>query len=351
MHWYTYFVKIINSKSGGFMTSFAETQTGSQEPLYNIGLVSRMTGISMATLRAWERRYAFPESSRTMGGHRLYSERDILRLRWVKKHIDGGMQTSQAIHALHHQEQTGQAVLTEEVFSPAPVLVGDGILSIDRSDREEKRSYLGSIQERLLNGLINRDTQAADESIAEALAIFSPDALILNVVRPALNEIGSLWEQGKISVATEHLATNYLRQRLMMWMVGGPQTHSQHRIVLACAPDEWHEGSILILGALLRRRLWPVIYLGQAVPLPDLAGFVQEINPSLVVMVSMTQKSAENLVDWKKWLPNDAAKKLPIFGFGGRVFVEEPEWRLKIPGIYLGNSFEEGVSTIEKLLR
>ncbi len=32
-----------------------------EEPLYNIGVVSRMTGISMATLRAWERRYKFPD--------------------------------------------------------------------------------------------------------------------------------------------------------------------------------------------------------------------------------------------------------------------------------------------------
>ena len=34
-------------------------RVGNAEALYNIGVVSRMTGISMATLRAWERRYDF----------------------------------------------------------------------------------------------------------------------------------------------------------------------------------------------------------------------------------------------------------------------------------------------------
>src|SRR5512147_3135227 len=105
---------------GLHMASVSETQSGSGVPLYNIGVVSRMTGISMATLRAWERRYDFPESKRTVGGHRLFTERDIIRLRWVKQRIDAGMQTSQAIHALQHQEQTGQPVLTEEAFSAQP---------------------------------------------------------------------------------------------------------------------------------------------------------------------------------------------------------------------------------------
>src|SRR5512140_3830850 len=90
-------------------------RTGSDEPLYNIGVVSRMTGISVATLRAWERRYGFPTSGRTAGGHRLYSERDMVRLRWVKVQIEQGMQTAQAIQALKRQE-AGERV---ESLAPA----------------------------------------------------------------------------------------------------------------------------------------------------------------------------------------------------------------------------------------
>ena len=71
--------------------------------LYNIGVVSRMTNIPAATLRIWERRYGFPESERTDGGHRLYSEKEVQRLRWVKVKIDGGMQVRQVIRALRIQ--------------------------------------------------------------------------------------------------------------------------------------------------------------------------------------------------------------------------------------------------------
>ncbi len=333
------------------MTSLVQIHTGSEEPLYNIGVVSRMTKISMATLRAWERRYEFPESKRTMGGHRLYSEKDIIRLRWVKERVDEGMQTAQAIHALRHQEQTGQAVLTEEDFRELTPARIERMDAIDKGDREDRRSFSASVQERLLYALLHHNTQQADQLIADALAVLSPEVVILDIIRSVLNEVGELWQQDKISIANEHLATSYLRQRLLMWMVSGPPPRTQHSIVLACAPDEWHEGSLLILGALLRRRLWPIVYLGQSVPLPDLASFVHDVNPSMVVLNAMTEETAKSLMDWPKLLPDVVSKGRPVVGFGGRVFVEKPEWRLKIAGIYLGNNFEEGILTIEKLLR
>jgi DNA-binding transcriptional MerR regulator len=46
----------------------------SEEPVYNIGVVSRMTGIPENTLRMWERRYNFPTPTRTDGGRRLLSK-------------------------------------------------------------------------------------------------------------------------------------------------------------------------------------------------------------------------------------------------------------------------------------
>ncbi len=70
-----------------------------EEPFYNIGAVTRATGIPGTTLHAWERRYGFPRASRTAGGHRLYTEQDIILLRWVKAQVDGGLATHQAILA------------------------------------------------------------------------------------------------------------------------------------------------------------------------------------------------------------------------------------------------------------
>ncbi len=321
------------------MTPLPDVTLGSEEPLYNIGVVARMTGVTMATLRAWERRYDFPDSERTAGGHRLFSEKDVMRLRWVKGRIDEGMQTAQAINALRHQEHTGKLTTMEYVPAQPPDVNG-----------EKAHGHLPVYQQQLINVLLDRNLTKADAILGEALAISPPEDLILDVIGPALADIGEAWEVGKINIATEHLATNYLRQRLLMWMVSGPPPKSINPVVLACAPNEWHEGSLLMFGALLRRRRWPVAYLGQAVPLPDLASFVHELRPSAIVAIAMTETSAAELVDWPHWLPEAAQIGQPVFAYGGRIFTQQPEFRLRMVGTYLGDNFQTGLNNLERLL-
>ena len=320
------------------------------EPLYNIGVVSRMTGISMATLRAWERRYEFPESERTAGGHRLYSENDVFRLRWVKARIDEGMQTAQSINALRHQESTGHLILTANALTPTQAISTEKPSSIQVGGTSDRAGNLEAFRQRLTDHLLQRNIEQADDVLIEALAVSTPEDLILKVIAPTIAVMGTYWEEGAINVAIEHLSTNYLRQKLLSWILSGPPPRKTRPIVLSCAPDEWHEGSLLVLGALLRRRRWPIAYLGQAMPLQDLAAFVGQIQPNLIVMVAMTEKTAESLAEWPSYLPQAAESKYPIIGYGGRVFMEKPEWRMKVQGMYLGNSFEDGVSTIERIL-
>jgi MerR family transcriptional regulator, light-induced transcriptional regulator len=320
------------------MTLLPEVIGGSNEPLYNIGIVARMTGVSMATLRAWERRYNFPESERTAGGHRLYSEKDVIRLRWVKERIDEGLQTAQAINALRHQEATGKLTLVNPVE-----------VKFDARG-EHVPQHLTVYAGQLTEALLQRDLEHADMLLGEALAVSAPDDLILDVIGPTLAQVGAAWEDGRISIATEHLATNYLRQRLLMWMVSGPPPRQVHPLVLACGPNEWHEGSLLILGAILRRRRWPVAYLGQAVPLPDLASFVRDLHPPIVVLIAMTETVAAELVDWPNWLPEVAQTGRPIVGYGGRIYDQQPEWRARMAGTYLGNTFRDGLANIEKIM-
>ena len=320
------------------MKTLPDVQTGSEEPLYNIGVVARMTGVSMPTLRAWERRYSFPESERTAGGHRLYSEKDVLRLRWVKARIDEGLQTSQAIQALHHQEEVGRMVPMEQPQS------------WQKERQPGSNTHLGSYQQRLMETLLRRDVDNADRLLGEALPLSSPEDLILDVIGPTFAQIGQAWENGHISIATEHLSTNYLRQRLLMWMMSGPPPRATKPIVLACGPNEWHEGGLLALGALLRRSRWPVAYLGQSLPLQDLASFVRDLKPNLAIVVAMTEVSASELVEWPQYLPEVAQTGKPVLGYGGRVFSLQPEWRLRMQGVYLGDTLRDGMQTIEKLL-
>ncbi len=330
-------------------TSPYDTKNASDEPLYNIGVVARMTDIPVATLRVWERRYDFPESARTPGGHRLYSEREVLRLRWVKERINEGMQTGRAIRALQHLEQEDRLSETpltatsrpSEALTPQP-----GPVQHHRAE-----PALAGLQQHLVASLKGHDTAVAEQILAEALSLHPLENLILDMIQPTLNHLGQAWADGEINVATEHLSSNFLRHRLLMWLATGPQPRRVPPVVLACAPDEWHEGSLLMLGVLLRRQAWPVTYLGQAVPLPDLADFVHQVKPSAVVVVSVTEASAVHLPEWPLWLPEAYETGSPPICFGGNVFTYQPEWRDRVPGTFLGETIQDGLATLDRMLR
>jgi len=307
-----------------------------EEPLYNIGIVARLTGLPVATLHAWERRYGFPQSRRSAGGHRLYTEKDIVRLRWVKTQVDNGLAASRAGAAVRLLEADGR------LFLPAAPDGGS------RPGAGPAASASASRRDALVEALTAHELRRADQLMGEMLAFHSPEDLTLEVIAPALNEIGRLWEAGRITVATEHLASNYLRHRLLMWLVTGPRPRDVAPVVLACAPDEWHEGSLLMLGVLLSRQGWPVAYLGQNVPFHDLANFVAETKPPVVVLVAMREETAQALADWPQWISQTNGK--PAVAFGGRVFVVQPELQGLVPGIYLGDSLPEGVRRLAGIL-
>jgi DNA-binding transcriptional MerR regulator len=319
-----------------------------EEPIYNIGVVERMTDIPAATLRVWERRYGFPDTARTEGGHRLYSEADVEQLKWVKRKVDAGMQTRQAVRAL-------QSVLEEQgsiVPRPKPDTRATVVASPTAPFEESTgSSYLELLQRRLFDQLTDHRIDGADTVFNEALALYAPEDVILHIIRPTLSQIGTNWARGEMTIGTEHLASHYLRQRLLVWLRSGPPPFEVPPTVLACAPGEYHEGSLMILGALLRRRRWPITYLGQSIPLPDLADFVHETDPLAVAVVAMTEAPAQALLSWPEYLPEASASGRPLFCFGGRIFNQQPEWRARLQGLFLGATLTEGVQTLERALR
>ncbi len=314
--------------------------TRTENAIYNIGAVTRMTDIPVATLRAWERRYDFPSPARTSGKHRLYSESEIQQLLWVKARLAEGIQIRHAIEALRLRDLPPQSAERPAVFAPSvPVDLG------------RPSSSLLALSLELQSALFQHRVTEADSIVSEALALYPLEDLVLHVLAPVLFAAGEAWVAGNISVATEHLATEYLRHRLAMWLESGPPPYAVPPVVLSCAPEEWHDSSLLMFGVLLRRRRWPVIHLGQSVPLPDLAAFVQQTAPLAVVFVAMREETATQLADWPRWLHEAHNTGRPLVAFGGGVFVEQPEWQTRMPGLYLGNSLSGALDLLESVLQ
>ncbi len=298
----------------------------STTPIYNTKAVARETDVPADTFRAWERRYGIPRPPRTAGRHRLYSERDIAIIRWLRDRTAEGMNISQAVMLLQHSlEQAGE--------EPAPA--------------DEPRS-LERLSQEFLAALTDFDAQHADRVLNEAFALHPFEDVLLGVIQPTMVEIGELWSNGELSVAAEHFSSEFVRRKLASLMNLFHGDPARGTVIIACAPDELHDLGALVTALFIARRGIKVVYLGPQLPLPDLLEAVRTVQPDLVCLSATLPDTAAQLIDAAQAV-RQVASHVKI-GFGGRVFNVYPELRRAISATFLGQDAREVVETVMQLL-
>ena len=96
---------------------------------YSIGTVSRLTGITVHTLRVWEQRYHAIEAIRSLSGRRQYTSYDVDRLLSLKYLVDRGCPIS-SIAKLSETDLKEKLVEFEQQSSTSNLLKKKGKLSV-----------------------------------------------------------------------------------------------------------------------------------------------------------------------------------------------------------------------------
>ncbi len=117
----------------------------------------------------------------------------------------------------------------------------------------------------------------------------TPDLRVVyeDLVQRALYAVGELWQQGKISVAREHLATAISESLLHL---SYPRLFAMPRsgktAVVAATANELHHLGTRMVADLLELHGWRTHYLGANTPLPDLLGLIGQVDADLVALSS-----------------------------------------------------------------
>lgn len=152
---------------------------------------------------------------------------------------------------------------------------------------------------------------------------------LLQVAQPAMYEIGRLWEQGRISVAQEHLASAVVRQVLAALYADIPLPASESpRVMVVCAPGEQHDLAGRLLSDYLELEGLNIRFVGASLPIADILAGLREFE-ARVLMLSVTMPF--NLVDAGevlKALRRDKALADVRVLVGGQAFSGRPDlWR------------------------
>ena len=307
----------------------------SDEPRYTIKTVSTQTGIRAVTLRAWERRHEVLIPHRSDNRYRLYSERDVAILRWVKSQVDNGITISSAIRELKSMTQNG--------IWPEAIPTGPSTLPTQRTIPPEAYAT------QLFQALIHHDEAKAGDLLREVHALFDLNAVCMEIITPALVEIGESWYRGNIRATTEHFASSFIRGKLLSLLQASPSHRSAPYIMLGAAPTEQHEIGSLMMAVLLRSSGFRVEYLGPDIPLEDLLDYASYEHPDLILLTASLELAAMELIRFQDKLSK--LRPAPLFAYGGRTFDLKPELRKRVPGIYLGQQMDQAVASIRSLLQ
>ncbi len=306
----------------------------SDESIFTIKAVSTQTGIRAVTIRAWENRYGLLTPQRSENRYRLYSEKDIAILRWVKSQVDQSISISTVVKELKGMLSRGDA---PEVLPSIATQV--------RSYQPVPPDHLAR---QLFEVLGSHDEAAAMDILRQANAMFDLTTVCMDIIGSALFMVGDAWHKGEMRIIDEHFASRFLQGRLINLLQAYPNRRGAPLIIMACAPEEQHEIGCLMFSVLLRHDGYRVEYLGADLPLDDIVEYARQEHPAMICMSATMEESALRLESMQEKL--NKIRPRPIFGYGGQAFLRKPSLKQKVKGEFLGDTIADAIEIVNKLI-
>jgi DNA-binding transcriptional MerR regulator/methylmalonyl-CoA mutase cobalamin-binding subunit len=242
---------------------------------YSIKAVALATGLSVETLRAWERRYGIVEPQRDVSGHRIYTGWDVCRLRRLRETTDRG-------HAIGKIARLSDAELND--------------LLAARSEEHPNQAGARALAERILSAIENYDLEACDQAVAMAFALLPVGDVVGEVLSPVLYEVGERWHRGEFTVGQERLVSSSVRRQISGLLNTYNSTANGPTIVFATVSGEAHELGILMYAALAASRRVRASYLGADLPPQEISNFATKVNAAAVAVSLVLSENVDQML-------------------------------------------------------
>jgi DNA-binding transcriptional MerR regulator/methylmalonyl-CoA mutase cobalamin-binding subunit len=273
----------------------------SREPRHPIRVAARRAGLTPATLRAWERRYAAVEPRRSEAGQRLYSDADIERLRLIKAASEQGRGAS-SVAALTNGQLA--ALVAEDAIESRSGLV-------DRVG--QGRSEVEAARRTALQAIAGLDGLGLERSLKRSCLSLGPQVFVDEILVPVLVAMGEAWVAGEMGPANEHLASGVIR-RLLDWLLGSLAPESDGPLLVLGTPaGQVHEFGALLAGIVAADSGWRVAYLGPDLPAAEVARATLGLGASAVALSALRTGTEEAVAEEIRALRAAVPESVPVF--------------------------------------
>lgn len=271
---------------------------------YTIRELENLSGIKAHTIRIWEKRYGLIAPQRTSTNIRTYCDTELKKLLNISILNRNGLKISKIA-----QLTPGEIIERITQFS-------QDVTSTD------------SQVENLTVSMIDLDEYRFEQVLARSIIQFGFEETVLRVLYPFFIRIGLMWQTGAINSVQEHFISNLVRQKFFVAIDGLVSSNKPDArdFVFFLPEDELHEIGLLFLCYLVKKRGHHTLYLGQSVPVNDLAEISRIHRVDFLVTVLTTSFNGNSLQEYINRLDRTFTDKT-IFISGNRI----SEYEMTLP--------------------
>lgn len=266
----------------------------------SIAAVERDTGLTKDTLRAWERRYGFPQPARDAIGERAYPLDQVERLRLIKRLLDAGHRPGRVVPLDPPALERLGGTLLPPAAGPAPALDADAV-----------RSFLDTLRA--------HDATALRDRLRGDLARLGVERFLLDVLTPLNAAVGEAWQRGRLEIFEEHVYTEaaqgVLRQAIAL--LPPPRPSARPRVLLATVPGEPHALGLLTAEALLGLHGAACVSLGVQTPVWDIVRAAGAYGSDIVALGFTGTVAPTAIVDGLRELRAKLSPATEVWAGGG----------------------------------
>ncbi len=244
---------------------------------YSIKDLERITGIKAHTIRIWEKRYNILNPKRTNTNIRYYCNDDLKHILNISVLVKNGHKISR-IARLNEHELSQKILELNNIRAP------------ERSGQTET----------LIVAMIDMDEVKFEKVLNNSIQKIGFEDTLFTVIYPLLNKIGILWQIDSITPIHEHFISNLIRQKLYTAIDGLPAERGPGNKTFLLVLPQWelHDMGLLVYNYLVRKKGHKTIFLGQGVPLRDLAAINEKIDLDVLVTSFSTAVDVEEMTEY-----------------------------------------------------
>ncbi len=246
--------------------------------VYSIKDIEQLCGIKAHTLRIWEKRYNILVAQRTATNIRYYTEEDLRFALNLSILYKKGMKISKLAQLSKDEIRAKVTEITDIDDSFEKSLDTLSIAMLELNEYKFIRIFNKNIEQRGF------------------------DDTMENVIYPLLEKINLMWVANSINEVHETFVLNIIKQKLIVEIdqLAISKEHPEHSFILYVPENESQKLSLYYMYYLLRKKKFPVFFLGEDCSFSKLKSAQEIIKANYIFTIineSFSEKPLQPYVD------------------------------------------------------